>query len=268
VLTNGGYDLLNFIAVEPVVAGVKCYSELEPSQLDNLTGKRLWAVRPKVVSPDSLHLPAGELTRLDSGVEILSLNVRVERFLNGAHVTLTIAQRSDAPDEIQLTIQAEPDSAPIDYCILTATMGNKARTRYLWLKQERVSSLDLYPDYRGPDFTPHRVFPLERLCLTPEGDILAAVTTDEADPTTAPAPPRAQHWYYAGIPVTQYWRKPAGTWRSDLHVAINGRYTYWRSRHPIPGGISFENFEMRERFHNGQQFSFGLTRQSPADLGL
>jgi len=40
VLTNGSYDLINFIAVEPVVKGRKGYSELEPSRLDAAPGKR------------------------------------------------------------------------------------------------------------------------------------------------------------------------------------------------------------------------------------
>jgi hypothetical protein len=73
VLTNGGYDLLNFIAVEPVVAGAKGYSELEPSQLDNLTGKRLWAVPTDDPAPDTGPMSAGRLTRLANGVERLTL---------------------------------------------------------------------------------------------------------------------------------------------------------------------------------------------------
>lgn len=49
---------------------------------------------------------------------------------------------------------------------------------------------------------------------------------------------------------------------------LNGRHTYWMSRHPIPGGVAFENFEMRERFHPGQRFIFGITRRTPGELGL
>src|SRR4051794_2702663 len=45
VLTNDGYDLVNFIAIEPVVKGRKGFSELERSQLDARPGKRL-AVSP------------------------------------------------------------------------------------------------------------------------------------------------------------------------------------------------------------------------------
>jgi hypothetical protein len=268
VLENDGYDLLNFIAIEPVVNGRKGFSELERSQLDDLPGKRLWVPQPPDSTTDPTRLPAGELVHLPDGTQRLSLTLRVERFQNGAHVTLTVTQRSDTPDEIQLTIEAEPDSATMEYCILTATMGNKARTRHLWLKDDVVSSLELYPDYRDPDFTPHRFFALDRLHRTPGGDALAAITTDEANPALAPPTAAAAHWRYLGTPVTQYWRKPADTCQPDLHVAVNARYTYWMSRHPIPGGVAFENFEMRERFHNGQTFSFGITRRPPAGLGF
>ena len=292
VLTNGAYDLINFIAIEPVVQGRKGFSELERSRLDGVAGKRLWVVDREVPGESTTNLSAGQLTRLDlggpkdvtrvtglglsaglitrheSGVEILTVRVGVERFENGARVALTLAQRSDAPDELEVTLHAEPDSAPLEYCILTATMGNKARARLLWLKEEVVSSLRLYPDYREPDFAPHRFFALDRLHRTAAGDVLAALTTDEANPAAVNPSPKLPHWRYGGFPVTQYWRKPKGTWRDDLHVAVNGRYTYWLSRQPIPGGIAFENFEMRERFHPGQRFVFGMTRKSPNELGF
>ena len=208
----------------------------------------------------------GQLTRLPSGSQTLAVRVGVERFENGAHVGLTLVQRGDAPDELELTIHAEPDTVPIEYCILTATMGNKARTRLLWLNAGPISSLELYPDYTGPDFAPHRFFGLDRLRRTRAGDLLVALTTDETNPSAVEPFPGRRHWRYEGFPVTQYWKKPAGTGCDDLHVAVNGRYTYWLSRQPIPGGVAFENFELRERFHQGQRFIFGITRKSPKDL--
>ena len=99
-------------------------------------------------------------------------------------------------------------------------------------------------------------------------DVLVAITTDEAEPSKVEPFPGRSHWRYAGVPVTQYWRKPEGTWRDDLHVAVNARYTYWMSQHPIPGGVAFENFELRERFHPGQRFTFGITKRRPAEMGL
>jgi hypothetical protein len=268
VLPNGDDDLINFVAIEPIVQGRRGFSELEWSQLDGVRGKRLWAQDPGAPVGPTTTLPAGRLTGLDTGAECLTVDVVVERFENGAHVGLTLSQRSDAPDELELTLHQEPDSTPIEYCILTATMGNKARTRRLWLQNEVVRSLDLWPNYKDAGFAPHRLFPVDQLHRTAAGDILVAITTNEADPAAVDPFPAAPHWRYGGFPVTQYWKKPQGTWRGDLHVAVNGRYTYWLSRQPIPGGVAFENFEMRERFHDGQRFVFGITRKTPRDLGL
>lgn len=254
-LPDGRCELVNFIAIEPIVAGRRGFSELEYSRLDRLPGKRIRA-------------DTGPTYREEAGVRCLRVVLRIERFDSGAHVRLIIEQSADRPDEIALTIEAEPESAPLEYCILTATMGNKARARLLWLSDGPVCSRTLYPDYRGPDFAPHTIYPLERLPRTPDGDILAGFTTDEACPADVHPFPGSSHWYYGGDPVTQYWRTPKALARDDLHVAVNARYMYWRSHRPIPGGISFENVEMRERFHPGQQFIFGVTRKTPRDLGV
>jgi hypothetical protein len=267
VLPGGGYDLVNFIAIEPVVKGRKGFSELEPSRLDGVAGKRLWADSGSD-SNRLLTLVPGTVSRLADGVEQLAVTLRIERFDNGAHVGLVLRQRSDRPDELALEVHAEPDSAPMAYCILTATMGNLARTRLLWLKNEVVRSQKLYPDYQGTDFAPPMIFALARLQRTADGDVLTAVTNDEDDPAAVYPFPRSRLWYYGGGKVTQYWRKPAGAFRDDLHAVVNARYTYWQSRRPIPGGIAFENFELRERFHEGQTFIFGLTRQTPEELGF
>ncbi len=268
--TNGGYNLINFIAVEPIVNGRRGFSELELSALDQTRGKRLWASgEPNVAAaaPQATLVP-GKLTRLSAGVEQLEVTVRVEPFDNGARVRLVVSQRGDAPDEVQLAIHTEPGSAPLDYCILTATMGNLARTRLLWLKDEVVSSLELYPDHTGDGFAPHRIYPLERLGRSRDNDVLVALTTDENDPASVYPFPGRRLWHYDGCKVTQYWKKPHGTAREDLQAAVNARYTYWQTRQPIPGGVAFENFELRERFREGQVFVFGLTRKTPAQLGL
>jgi rhodanese-related sulfurtransferase len=156
-LPEGKLDLINFIAVEPIVGGVRGYSELERSRPDDAPGLRLTAENPPVTEKDA---------------ERLTVTVRVEKFANGAHVALAVTQRLSAPDEIELAISAEPDSAPLEYCILTATMGNKARTRLLWRKDETVSSLKLYPDYKEDGFAPHAIFNLDRLARTAAGEVL------------------------------------------------------------------------------------------------
>jgi hypothetical protein len=268
VLTNGACDLINFIAIEPVVGNRKGFSELERSALDGVAGKRLWALEAEPADRPDSPLQPGRLSSAESGAQQLRVEAGVERFENGAQVRLALCQRSDAPDELELIVHAEPESAPIDYCVLTATMGNKARARLLWLRDGVENSLQLYPDYRGLEFAPHRFFSLARLHRTGPGEIMAAITTDEAAPAQVEPFPGRSHWRYAGAPVTQYWKKPAGAWRSDLHLAVNGRFTYWMSRQPIPGGVAFENFEMRERFQQGQRFIFGITRRTPVELGF
>lgn len=270
IATNSGCELVNFIAVEPIVHGVRGFSELEPSALDHTSGKRMWAVgETNLISAASEPvLTAGRLSQPSPGVEQLDVIVRVEPFDNGARVRLVVSQRSDAPNEIQLAVHAEPGSAPLDYCILTATMGNLARARLLWLKDEVVSSLVLYPKFKGEGFTPHRIYPLDRLARSPTADVLVGVTTDEDDPASVYPFPGRRLWHYGGSKVTQYWKKLRGTAHDDLHVAVNARYTYWQSRQPIPGGVAFENFELRERFYEGQVFTFGITRKTPAQLGL
>lgn len=262
-LTNGGYDLINFIAVEPVAGGKKGFSELEQSALDQRPGKRMWAGDGS--GRDVPSLDSGQL-RITHGVEQLELSVSVERFDNGAHVRLRLVQRSDRPDELMIRAEAEPGSAAIDYCILTATMGNKARVRHLWLNDGPVSSHTLYPDYAGVGFAPHRLFALDRLHRNPAGDVVVAITTDEETPASVQPFGRPHFWDYRGAKVTQYWRMPAACVTSELLCAVNGRFTYWGSQQPIPGGISFENFELRQKFRSNDWFVFGITRKPPEQI--
>jgi hypothetical protein len=266
VLPGKSYDLINFIAFEPIVAGRRGFSELERSQLDGVAGKRIWC--ESSVDTSVTNLVPGQLRIRNDGREELEVGLQVEKFETGAHVRLVVGQRSDRPDEIRLSVFQEPDSAPLEYCILTATMGNMARTRLLWLDDDVVSCLKVYPDYRGQDFAAHREYPLSRLHRTAAGGVLVALTNDEDDPASIYPFPNSELWHYAGCKVTQYWAKDAGSIRNDLQVVVNGRYTYWRSSRPIPRGIAFENFELRERFKDGQTSIFGITRQTPQELGI
>jgi hypothetical protein len=266
VLQDDRYDLINFIAIEPIVNGHRGFSELEHSQLDGLGGKRIWAEHP--LNDAQTNVASGQLRKRADGREILETALQVEKFENGAHVKLVIGQRQDKPVEIELSVFQEPDSAPLDCCILTATMGNMARTRRLWLEHEVVNSLELYRDYRDSGFAPHREYPLSSLHRTAEGRVLVAVTNDEADPKAIYPFPQSELWHYGGRKVTQYWVREPGTFRNDLRAIVNGRYTYWRSSTPVPGGIAFENFELKERFYNGQKFVFGITSRTPQELGF
>lgn len=278
VLTNSGYDLINFIAIEPVVKGRKGFSELERSQLDGRPGKQFTIVALQASPGTTNQAMSGEISIVAPGIEQLTVKIRVERFENGAEVILELQQRSDAPDEITVSAWAAPGSARMDFCILTATMGNRTRARELWLRDKTVSSRELYPEYTGPDFAPHTIYPGNRLLTWANGDALVAVTGDEADPSAVLAfADRPDHfWNYKGSPVTQYWKKPGEAQVAadgvrvpkELTVVVNARYMYWGSRQRIPHGISFENFELREPFRNGQRFTFGITRRTPRELGF
>ena len=258
-LTNSAYDLINFIAVEPIVAGRKGFSELERSSFDGKPGKLFWTGALDEPATNTPHLDPGKIISHTNGVEELSVTVFVERFDNGAHVRLTLSQRTDAPNELRLTIHPEEGTAEIETCILTATMGNKARARIVNLADGPVSSLQLYPDYRDIHFAPHTIYPLERLPRADNGDVLVSIANDEPDPARIQPFGRPHFWDYRGRKVTQYWRKPAAQITPDITCALNARHTYWGGRQPIPGGNSFENFELRQTFHANQTFIFGIS---------
>jgi len=260
-LGNPAGRVINYIAVEPVLRGEKQrgFSELERSGLDGVAGKRFWSVAdPAEREPRSALEPVrGEIVEID-GVECLRVWIQVEPFANGARVYVRLVFRADRPHEVALAAFAHEDSKPLGHCILTATMGNYARLRNLRLAaNETVSSLELWPDHRGNGFTPHATFPLSRLKRNAEGHAVVSATPDETDPAAARyAPETRPHWRYAGRVATQTWRcedpDPA------LQVFVNGRYVYWNSQSPIPGGVSFENFEMVSPFRQGQEFIFAV----------
>jgi hypothetical protein len=193
-------------------------------------------------------------------VEELRVVISIERFENGAHVRLILTQRSDQAGEVAMTIEAEPDSAPMEMCILTATMGNKARARLLTLKDGPVSSLQLWPDYHDFHFSPSRVFGFDRLPQTSTGEVVVAIMNDEVDPGKVQPFGRPHFWDYKGRKVTQYWKKRADERNGNVVCAVNGRFVYWGSKQPIPGGVALENFELREPFRSGQTFVFGISR--------
>ena len=101
-------ELLNFIAVEPVVAGAgsrfdrMAFSELEMSQLDSgQRGKRMWVNKGSGSSDEAIR---GSLETLHTGkatVERLSVRIDVERFTqNGAHVYVIASVQQRLPEGV------------------------------------------------------------------------------------------------------------------------------------------------------------------------
>jgi len=266
-------ELLNFIAVEPVVAGAgarfdrMAFSELEMSQLDpGQRGKRMWVHEGSGSSDEAQR---GSLETLHAGkatVERLSVRIDVERFTqNSAHVYLIASIDSDHPKELRLRVFAETDSPPLDELTLTATMGNYERLRLLWLNDRVVDSRQLFPEYNGDAFVEQYNYPLPEMLRSGDGDAVVFCTSNERDPGKTEGNSTA-HWVYTLPKLTQYWRVPGHDVEPDLRVRVNARRDYWASKVPVLGGIAFENFEVRERYVSGQTFIYGISEQEPWDF--
>ncbi len=263
--------MINFIAIEPTREGEskRALSEMERSELDlNAPGKRFWPTN----SPDDVNpklpeeQPARGVVSREGEVDFLRLSVMVERCRNGTHPYMLLTFRSDRPHEVGIALFAHKDSALMSTCIASATMGNFARLRELHLAGQIAQSTQLWPNHRDNTFTTHKRFELTDLYRTPEGAALVAATPDEQDPSHVVEGFHRPFWRYTGKKATQYWRcedpDPA------LHVLVNGRFTYFNSKTAIPGGVSYENFEMVAPFKEGQEFWFGVTEKKPEELGL
>src|SRR5918996_186644 len=259
---NGEAELVNFIAIEPVVKGAgsrfsrMAFSELEMSELDaGQRGKRL-----------TVEQAPGELTTLAARpepVERLRVRIEVEPFTaNRARVYVIASVYSDRPGELELTVHHHDDSAPIEELTLTATMGNYERLRHLWLRGRVIDSRELYAGYSGDAFVEKENYPGDAMLRYGDGDALALATTNEDSPSSVQVSERPS-WTYRSIRLTQYWRIPAWHIQPDSRVRVNGRRVYWNSTIPIPGGLSLENFEVRQRYVPGQVFVFGLTPKQP-----
>jgi len=264
---------LNDLAVEPIVRGRRGLSELERSQRDQVVGKAMWASEELGQNTDSSAETkpcAARRIHID-GVEAVRWFVHVEAFENGARPIIEITLRRDRPREIGFRIFAVADSAPMDACILTATMGNYAQLRRLWLKDFVVEPAQLWPAPKfGPSgFAPSRSFSVDRLFARDGQAIVAATPNPAAVGALADAPAYdpvvPAHWRYHGAYATQYWRAPL---QPGLVARVNARATYWGAEAPIPGGLAFENFELEAPFKPGQEFWFGVVGGGPGELGF
>lgn len=252
--------LVNFIAVEPTVGGRRGFSEMERGDSDGAPGRAFW-------TGQAGGAPDPGTVRTVGGAERLAVRVHVERFDNGAKPVVDLEIRADRPGELRLTVSSAPGGARMDECVLTATMGNYARLRRLWLREGALDAGAVWPGFAGDGFTEEAFYPCDRLVRLPGGGPVVCATSDEADPRAAPPDPAAPRWAYrGGFSPTQYWRKPGGGDADRLRVRVNGRRLYWGTRAPIPGGLAFENFDLVEPFSEGQAFVFGLTRRPPADV--
>ncbi len=254
--------LVNFVAIEPIVDGAseRGFSELETSALDGVRGKRFWTTDEfdgEETTGEVPPPPARGVVEVVGGIERLTFVVHSEAFENGARVSVRVRFRADRPHEVALAAFTRPGSAPLAYCVLTATMGNFARLRRLHLRDRVVTPAELWPGFGGDHFADHARFAVSDLVRTADGGVQVVATPDEPRPHEAHyASDTAEHWKYFGSLAAQGWRvddpDPA------LEVLVNARAAYWASSSPIPGGPSFENFEIVQPFVQGQEATFWI----------
>ncbi len=255
-------EVTNYIALEPIdeTNRIRGLSELEPSGLDGVRGKRFWSGNTSEAPsfPDRYY-PASGVVAGEGDGQTLTVYIFCEKFDNGADIYVRLRFTADNPFRFEIAAFTNEGSAPLAECILTATMGNKARLRTLYLADGQTkTSLGLWPEYRGSDFTPHDFTPASAMIADAHGGAWFVAAPDEEDPSVAVyVSDTHDHWKYKGAKATQYWY--CGDVGPELKGVVNGRYCYWASRSPIPGGISFENFELTEPFREGQSYIFGIS---------
>ncbi|MCA8961484.1 MAG: hypothetical protein KDC38_13260, partial [Planctomycetes bacterium] len=264
LLVDGKPQLINFVSVEPLVGKSRGLSELERSE-DGEPGKRFRLSNRADQKPRDDDRAVRGVVRNTKAGRVLSFAIHVDPFANGARAIVEVSLFEKEPSRVCFRTFAADGSAPIDELTLSATMGNMARVRSLWLEKGPVSSLDIYRGYNGDRFIEKSAYPLDTLHRTKRGEVVLAVTPDEFDAREA--------WPFADggwrCPVgwrTQYWLKRKGEFDDSIVCRVNGRRTYWRSKVSLPGGIAYENFEFREKFHAGQESWFGIDERSPAEL--
>ena len=253
-----GYQVLNFVALEPIVDGHRGYSEMEHSKVDDVQGLRLWATddieRDAQPPAAGTRPPKGKIETID-GVQTLSLYVHIEPMGHGARPIVQVVFRADKPYEVTFKTFAADGSAKMDSCVLSSTCGNYARLRILRLKGTEADALKLWEDEKTPEhgfFSP-RAWSLNELASDEKGVVVCA-ESNEANPAAIDA-----HWKYAGVPAKQYWRCPNPS--DKLVCRVNARETYFGTQGiKIPGGRAFENFELEDSFQEGQEFIFGAER--------
>lgn len=251
--------MVNYLSVEPTVQGQSGRGQSELEQSRERPGERGLTFRPSNSVEKSV--PAGGLP---SGVlapagEAFRLFVHPEPFANGAQLTLECIFRRDRPHEVEIVIHAAPESAPLESCVISATMGNYGLLRRMHLANGRIDrASELWNDepLDSLGFLPWRIWPPEQLERTPEGGFQVRLTSDFAEPSQASYTSDVPtHWRYRGDGAIHIWRAEPGTRPS---AAVNARRSYWQTSALIPGGASFENFELRMPFRDGQRLWFGI----------
>src|SRR5262249_27566165 len=115
--------MVNYIAVEPVVKGVRGQSELETSSHGPQRGLAVRAGHSPAAAtaPAEPAAPSPGRVERSGGVETLTFFLATEPFRNGARPLIQVVLRADQPREVGFRVGAAPGSARMDACVLSAT---------------------------------------------------------------------------------------------------------------------------------------------------
>lgn len=265
---DGALYFINFLAVAPVTVGGELgQSELDRSPTDAAPGIRIFAYPPEFHRDyerrrDRQPPAWKDVARIErdaNGDRVLTLVVRFETFPNGARPYFLVHFYPDRPREVMFVFYDEPGGKAMKYNVLSSTFGNLTRQRDLYLKGRVLNARTIWPHYRALGFAPIRLFPLDVLRKNRRGDVIFAARPDEASP-----------WEQGGYPhkrlLTQYFRKPLGSYDESLRGLVNGRYVYWKSSVEVHGGISFENVGVVEDYRRGSVQIYGYHEGNPVKL--
>jgi hypothetical protein len=196
---------------------------------------------------------------IDETGDTLRVFIHTERFRNGAHPVIECCFHKSHPFEVEFATHLADDSDAIESCVLSATMGNYGLLRQIHLNHGRVvTATQLWQDepLDRLGFLPWRHWSATELSRSGDGRYLIELSTDMSDPSRAEHDPNvAAHWRYVGTKAVHYWRTESD---AQPQAAVNGRRTYWMSQSLIPGGVAFENFELRVPFQPGRRLWFGV----------
>lgn len=280
---QGKIYLINFIAIEPIVDGKIEFSEISPSRVDGKWGKVLWAADTETSDAyNPTNIPRGVISYPDPthpAVEQLTIYIFTEQYISGANPYFKISIRSDRPDEVCFEINHKSNSAKMERCALTATMGNYSRLRQLHLANEIIDSKKLYSNYNGIDFIEKESYRVAKFLKLKDGSPIVLASGDESFNQLAAWPADSAYFtkrgwrYRAPVKLTQYWRKDNTGFDPSLTARVNGRAKYWAVASPdpkqyvnIPGGPAFENLELREKYYPGQKFYYGISPKSVTEI--
>jgi hypothetical protein len=249
--------VVNFISIEPTVAGNNWRSQSELAQSKASPGQSGLDFYPSNEPErfDRSGLPPQGV--IDQGTGRLTLFVHTETFPDGSRPMVALDFDPANPYEFGLTTYAAEDSAEMTSCVLSATMGNYGLLRCLRLADRTVTTSQLWSedeDLNSVGFFRWRTFPASELERTTQGYYVEAWT--DTDVTRLEYHPDVNDfWHYIGKPGRHSWRADAA---SKPELAINARSVYWNSQAQIPGGVAIENFELRTEYQAGEQFWFGV----------